>query len=129
MITGLIRVHPHSFKVLIRDEQDLPALYDDVVVDSDEIKGINNPENSPITSLYQTGYLTVKAYDMMKNKYTLGFPNEEVANGFSRLAYQVYGSKEQGRFNIPKFLEDVNDGNPEGFMQRLHALLATVPHE
>lgn len=116
-------------KVLIGDEQDLPALYDDIVVDADEMKGINNPENSPITALYQTGYLTVKAYDMRRNKYTIGFPNEEVANGFNKLAYQVYGSKEQGRFNISKFLDDVNSGNPEGFMRRLHALLATVPHE
>ena len=116
-------------KMLIHDEQDLPALYDDVVVDSDIMKGVNTPENSPITSLYQTGYLTVKAFDLKRNRYTLGFPNQEVTNGFNKLAFQVYGSKEQGRFDISKFLMDVNGGNPEGFMRRLQALLATVPHE
>ena len=31
--------------------------------------------------LYQTGYLTIRAYDHEKRRYTLGFPNEEVAYG------------------------------------------------
>lgn len=116
-------------KALAKDGLDMPSLYDDVVVTANVMKGINTPDHSPITALYQSGYLTVKAYNMIENRYTLGFPNDEVTTGFNQLAFQVYGAKEQGRFDINRFVEDVNNGNPEGFMHRLHALLASVPHE
>lgn len=73
-------------KTLIKDGQDLPALYEDIKVDSRVLKGINTPEKSPLTTLFQTGYLTIKAYDKWRNEYTLGFPNQEVVSGFNQLA-------------------------------------------
>ena len=119
----------YIIKTLTKDGLDLPSLYDDVVVDAKVMKGVNTPTKSPLTTLYQSGYLTVKAYDADKNRYTLGFPNEEVISGFNSLAFQLYGAREEGRFDISRFLQDVNEGNPDGFMHRLHALLASVPHE
>ena len=41
--------------------------------------------NRPIPLFYQTGYLTIKAYDREYREYreyTLGFPNDEEKNGF-----------------------------------------------
>ena len=37
---------------------------------------------SALPLLYQSGYLTIKDYDFVRNKYTLDFPNAEVKVGF-----------------------------------------------
>lgn len=39
----------------------------------------------PIPVLYQSGYLTIKDYNEDTKQYLLGFPNEEVRQGFSDL--------------------------------------------
>ena len=44
----------------------------------------------PIPALFQSGYLTLKQYDGRKNEWTLGFPNEEVREGFALCLYQYY---------------------------------------
>ncbi len=42
----------------------------------------------PIPALFQSGYLTLKSYDRRKNEWTLGFPNEEVREGFADCLYK-----------------------------------------
>ena len=37
----------------------------------------------PIPALFQSGYLTLKEYDGRRNEWKLGFPNEEVREGFA----------------------------------------------
>ncbi len=37
---------------------------------------------NPLPMIYQSGYLTLKAYDGTTNSYLLGFPNNEVKEGF-----------------------------------------------
>jgi len=44
----------------------------------------------PIPALFQSGYLTLKEYNGRKNEWKLGFPNEEVREGFSLCLYQYY---------------------------------------
>ena len=46
--------------------------------------------NDPIPVLFQSGYLTLKAYNPFTQKYTLGFPNGEVREGFADSLYQYY---------------------------------------
>lgn len=43
---------------------------------------------NPVPMIYQSGYLTIKEYDPEFQEYTLGFPNDEVRNGFQNFAYQ-----------------------------------------
>ena len=45
---------------------------------SDDRANINNP----VPMIYQSGYLTIKAYDEEFQIFTLGFPNDEVKYGF-----------------------------------------------
>lgn len=47
-----------------------------------ELKDLTNPDRNLTTLLYQSGYLTVKNYDKATRKYSLDFPNREVASGF-----------------------------------------------
>lgn len=44
----------------------------------------------PIPVLFQSGYLTLKDYNPLTQKYTLGFPNGEVREGFSSSLYKYY---------------------------------------
>ena len=44
----------------------------------------------PIPVLYQSGYLTLKEYNPLTRKFTLGFPNGEVREGFSLSLYKYY---------------------------------------
>jgi hypothetical protein len=44
----------------------------------------------PIPVLFQSGYLTLKEYDPFTQKFTLGFPNGEVREGFGKSLYKYY---------------------------------------
>ena len=44
----------------------------------------------PVPVLFQSGYLTLKAYDRYTDEYILGFPNEEVYRGFAGSLYKYY---------------------------------------
>ena len=50
----------------------------------------------PIPVLYQSGYLTLKGYNYEDNSFTLGFPNEEVREGFGRSLYKYYAEEYVG---------------------------------
>ena len=44
----------------------------------------------PIPVLFQSGYLTLKDYNPLSRKFTLGFPNGEVREGFAKSLYKYY---------------------------------------
>ena len=44
----------------------------------------------PIPVLFQSGYLTLKEYNPVDKKFTLGFPNGEVREGFATSLYKYY---------------------------------------
>ena len=57
---------------------DLPQMQ----VSSSEFDTPTEGMTSALPLLYQAGYLTIKGYDFVRNKYTLDFPNAEVKVGF-----------------------------------------------
>lgn len=55
---------------------------------------------NPISMLYQTGYLTLKAYEARRRRFTLGYPNREVESsilkiglGFSTETHNIASSR------------------------------------
>ena len=46
--------------------------------------------SDPIPVLFQSGYLTLKDYNPITRKFTLGFPNGEVREGFATSLYKYY---------------------------------------
>lgn len=44
----------------------------------------------PLPMIYQSGYLTIKDYNMRMNKFLLDFPNNEVKNGFLTMLATSY---------------------------------------
>ena len=71
-------------KLLENRHWDLSRI-DGCTVSEADILGSDRYLDNPLPLLYQSGYLTVKAYDPRFEEYTLGYPNEEVAEGFNIL--------------------------------------------
>ncbi|MDE5790676.1 MAG: ATP-binding protein [Muribaculaceae bacterium] len=90
--------------------------------------GIDNP--NPIPLLFQTGYLTIK--EVRGDVYELQFPNKEVENGFAQYLQPLYLpqlNEYNGDFSVFDFQNELNDGEPEKFMERMKAMVKAVPYE
>lgn len=94
---------------------------------SDDRANVKNP----VPMIYQSGYLTIKAYDKRFQIYTLGFPNEEVKYGFLNFAAPFYTPvpETDTAFYIGKFVNELESGNAEAFLNRLRAFFADFPYE
>ena len=98
--------------------------------DSETLDSIFTGDN-PIPVIYQSGYLTIKKYDKEFGLYTLGFPNREVEEGFLRFLMPYYAKSDRTKsgFEIKRFVDDVEKGDIDGFMERLQRFLADCPYE
>ncbi len=95
-------------------------------VSSSELNSIDSMERNPLPLIYQSGYLTIKAYDSEFDEYTLGFPNKEVEEGFIKYLSKYFIPESPGsEFTITQFVKDLRAGKAESFMQRLDTLFAT----
>lgn len=85
---------------------------------------------SAIPLLYQSGYLTIKRYEPRFKKYVLNMPNDEVRYGLmeSLIPSVFYNYDQKNDFWIDKFVTDLEKGNIEAFMERLEALVMSVPY-
>lgn len=83
---------------------------------------------SPLPLLYQSGYLTIKKYNQMMGRYTLGYPNREVKIGMLKSLAPNYLSpvSSDNSCLVGDFLEMLYDGDIEGAMNRLKAYLASI---
>lgn len=86
---------------------------------------------NPVPILYQSGYLTIKGYDREFRTYELGFPNQEVEEGFTKFLLPNYASLPSGNlsFEIMNFVKEVRSGNIDAFMHRLQSFFADTPYE
>ena len=102
-----------------------------VKADADELNSIDSTSNDPIPVIYQSGYLTIKGFDPRFRTYTLGFPNAEVEEGFTKYLMPNYIHRKENRspFQIDNFVRDVEAGNTEQFIKRLRSLFADTPYE
>lgn len=85
----------------------------------------------PIPVLYQSGYLTIKEYNRELRMYRLGFPNEEVRQGFSESLYRYYAPTMMGELDtvVYKYREKVKqEDNMEAFMPYLQAFYDKFPY-
>ncbi len=85
--------------ILKEKEMDIPDL-DGLEAHLSRFNAPTEHISDPVPVLFQSGYLTLKAYDKESDLYTLGFPNREVATGFANCLYQYFvppvtGTKDQ----------------------------------
>ena len=100
-------------------------------VTSDVINSIDAESTNPIPVIYQSGYLTIKGYDKEFQMYRLGFPNQEVEEGFIKYLAPFYldNREERSVFDIRSFTSDVREGKAEQFLSRLKSLFASAPYD
>lgn len=117
-------------RMLSRDGADLRRLEDESVATS-RMQTADLISGDPIPVLFQSGYLTIKSYDFRMRRYTLGYPNREVKEGFLNflLPYYTPGYSSSSAFDIVKFVDDVEHGRPDDFMKRLSALFSGYPYD
>ncbi len=84
---------------------------------------VESLNDSPIPMLYQCGYLTIKDYNEEFEEFTLGFPNGEVESGFMNYLLPFYVKNDDDSSFITEFVNDVRNGNPEGFLSRMKTIL------
>lgn len=119
-LVELLQLHDYNLEVLSQFE-----------TDENTLGSVDANNTSPIPVIYQSGYLTIKDYDPRFQMYTLGFPNEEVEEGFTRFLLPCYTSirSDQTAFDIKNFVLDIQKGNTEKFLSRLRSLFADTPYE
>lgn len=102
-----------------------------VETDEDILNSVDSNSTDPIPVIYQSGYLTIKDFDPEFHVYTLGFPNKEVEEGFTKFLLPCYTSRRKGQtaFDVKNFVLDVRNGNTEQFLKRLRSLFADTPYE
>ncbi len=117
-------------KLLRLHDYNLQSLSDEYVTE-DILNSIDVASTNPVPVIYQSGYLTIKDYDPEFRTYRLGFPNEEVEDGFFRFLLPFYTSVDrvEAPFHIQKFVEEIRAGQPEAFLHRLKSFFADTPYE
>lgn len=99
--------------------------------DTTELADIDSYRDSPVSMLFQTGYLTIKGFDSDFNTYLLGIPNREVSEGFFKDLLPLYmnSGKSKSLGNIRALCRDVISGDAEGFLTRLKTFLSDIPYD
>ena len=84
------------------------------------LNSIDSTSDNPIPVIYQSGYLTIKGYDVEFGNYRLGFPNNEVEEGFIKFLLPFYASVNtvEASFEIQKFVREIRSGDYESFFRR-----------
>ena len=83
---------------------------------------------SALPLLYQSGYLTIKKYDPVLQRYSLGYPNREVKIGMLKSLAPNYLSPIalDNSSLVVDLLKKLYDGDVEGAMVRLRAYLSSI---
>jgi len=116
-------------KALRNQNFDIRKFDNDILIDEASIMDYRVDNQNLVPLLYQTGYLTIKSYE--NNFYILGFPNEEVKYGFLNelLPAFVLTPIATGNFSVVEFMQQIRNGDIEGFMTSLQAFFAAIPYD
>lgn len=118
-LVDLLKMHNYRLPDITREK-----------VSDDVINSVDSMSTNPIPVIYQSGYLTIKGYDERFKKYRLGFPNKEVEEGFLNFLLPLYTSAgNNSPFMVDEFVQDVESGNPERFIQRMKAFFADTSYQ
>lgn len=118
-------------KSLQEVDYDLRTLMDGVEATALTFSEYRAESKNPIPLIYQSGYLTIKEFDRRFGMYTLGFPNDEVRYGFLNFLVPFYTpiTDDEKGFYIGKFINELEKGEIDAFMQRVEAFFADFPYE
>lgn len=120
-----------TFLIDILQESDFDIRdLDGLTATSTQFDAPTNRITDPVPVLYQSGYLTIKAYDPEFQLYTLAYPNKEVRKGFieSLMPAYVHLPARDNTFYVVSFIKDLRAGNLEQCLERMKAFFASIPN-
>ena len=116
-------------KSLMQNDFDVEKLNGKKVPES-ELSDLSMDKINPVPLFYQTGYLTLKAYERRRQRYTLGYPNREVEAAIMRNILKVYTHASDDRQGLVYDMEDaLEEGNPREFINILSSFLSDIPSQ
>lgn len=118
-------------KMLKNIEYDIRALVEKgIYASKSAISNYRQESTNPIPLLYQAGYLTITDYDSRRERYTLGFPNEEVKYGMLDSLLPEYVPIIDSRTGVNIFrLDDlVENGDTDGLRDFFISIFAGLSY-
>lgn len=83
----------------------------------------------PLPMIYQSGYLTIKDYNMRRNTFLLDFPNNEVKNGFlTAIATSYLQPKKRVEGCIFDVLDALEGGDTDRLCSLFTSFLSSIPY-
>jgi hypothetical protein len=79
--------------------------------------------------LWQTGYLSIKDYDVESTKYSLGYPNGEVASSFSRSLLGHYLGVDEANTLDSQLSDAFQTGELTSALETLESFLESIPYD
>ncbi|MDE7081119.1 MAG: ATP-binding protein [Muribaculaceae bacterium] len=115
--------------LLKRNDTDLSIL-NSVERTEGELQRLDPAFKDPIPVIFQSGYLTIKDYDISRRRYRLGFPNEEVENGFFEALLPAYVSPfiSESDADIYKLVSALESGNINRYIEIMQSFMADIPY-
>ncbi|MCQ2190006.1 MAG: ATP-binding protein [Paludibacteraceae bacterium] len=116
-------------KILKKQSYDLTTFNKEIVSTAEGMASFGNGEENIIAALYQSGYLTIKSYE--DEIYKLGFPNEEVADGFVRYLAIEFAGKSMNEWDtdIYTLKQHIRNDDVDSFMTQMQLIISEVPFE
>jgi hypothetical protein len=122
---------PSSLINLFRVKQIVMPQLEGYVADMKRFDAPTERITDPIPVLFQSGYLTIKDYDYKRKRFTLGFPNAEVYEGFGKSLYNYYCPEYIGSRNrMDNALWDLRENKTtfEEFLESVRRWYAGIPY-
>lgn len=85
---------------------------------------------NPIPLFYQTGYLTLKAFEPRRRRFTVGYPNREVESSILNNILELYLPSTREKKGAVYDMEDaLEEGKPQEFINLLSSFLSDIPNQ
>lgn len=109
---------------------ELSKLEDGLNATAESMSSFGNDEDNLTAALYQSGYLTIKDFDG-REYYHLGFPNEEVKDGFVRYLMKEFSGRDRSELDgdIKNLRDMIEADDVEGFMTQIQMIMGQIPFE
>lgn len=83
----------------------------------------------PLPMIYQSGYLTIKKFDLRRNMFLLDYPNDEVKKGFLSLVASSYFNTRESIYSwVNNAAYQLEGGKLDDFRTGLTSFLASIPY-
>lgn len=116
-------------KSLRKDDFELPRL-DCIETQTSTLSSKESFLSNPVSLLYESGYLTIKAYDADIQTFMLGIPNIEVGKGLAGALLPLYSSYRASQVDswVIKMQRAVSAGDADGFMVHVQDFMEGNPY-